>query len=331
MILANSARPPPDQLRSGTDLAEQLAMYRLMVENVADVIIRADGTLRRVYVSPAAREMLGYEPKELLGGSGLALVHPDDCGRARATLNQLGPAHPLLSLVFRMRRKDETYIWIEARYRHLPEDGGLLAVLRNITARKTAEGLLWEANERLADANRALQALADRDGLTGLAIRRFFDAQFAEEFRRAHLEKLPLALVLLDVDYFKLFNDHHGHLAGDDCLRRICGAVEKSLRRPGDIAARYGGEEIVVMLPATDEAGALFVAENIRQAVAVLNLPHPASPHGIVTVSAGINAMTPFSEDDKPSDLIAAADRALYEAKQAGRNRICATVPARSA
>jgi diguanylate cyclase (GGDEF)-like protein/PAS domain S-box-containing protein len=311
-----------DDSPSRGDPAAELALYRQIVENVADIIVRGDLGFRRTYVSPAAREILGYEPAELIGGSGLELVHPDDRARVQASIAQLGPSHPRLAFMFRMRRKDDSYIWIGASYRHLPEDGGVMAVLRDVTKYKAVEAALADANEKLADANLALQALVNRDGLTGLANRRCFDARLAEEFRRASRQELPLALVLLDVDDFKLFNDRYGHLAGDDCLCRISRAIEGVLRRPGDLAARYGGEEIAVLLPATDDAGAMQLAEQIRVAVAALGIEHLGGATGVVTVSAGVSALVPSAEGDLPADLVAAADRALYRAKLAGRNRV---------
>ncbi len=308
------------------DPAAELALYRLIVENVADIIVRGDSAFRRTFVSPAVREILGYEPAELIGGGGFDLVHPDDRGRVHATLHELGPANPRLAFMFRMCRKDGSYVWIGATYRHLPGDNGVLAVLRDITKYKDFEVALAEANEKLADANLALQALVNRDGLTGLANRRCFDEHLAEEFRRAARQAQPLALVLFDVDGFKLFNDRYGHVAGDNCLRRICGVVQDALRRPGDLAARYGGEEIAAVLPATDESGALQMAEQIRTAVAALGTEHMGSVHGVVTISAGVSALLPNEEDD-PADLVNAADRALYQAKLAGRNRVCVAPP----
>jgi diguanylate cyclase (GGDEF)-like protein len=234
--------------------------------------------------------------------------------------------------MFRMRRKDHNYIWIGASYRYLLEDGGVLAVLRDITKYKHVEGALAEANEKLADANLALQALVNRDGLTGLTNRRGFDARLAEEFRRAARQGMPLALALMDVDAFQQFNDRYGHLAGDDCLRRISDTVAAALHRPGDLAARYGGEEMVLLLPATGEAGALAIAERMRARVAALGIVHDASAHGFVTLSAGVAAMIPVSDgdgadEDGPDALIEAADRALYAAKTAGRNVVRAAPP----
>jgi diguanylate cyclase (GGDEF)-like protein/PAS domain S-box-containing protein len=318
----------PTEASPAADPVVDLAEYRLMVENVADVIVRGDPSFRRTYVSPAAREVLGYEPAELIGGHGLDLVHPDDHGRVKAAIAELGPAQPRLTFMLRMRRKDGSYIWIGSSYRHLPQDGGVVAVLRDIAKYKAVEVELADTNEKLIDANLTLQALVNRDGLTGLANRRCFDTQLAEEFRRACRQGDPLALVLLDVDYFKLFNDRYGHQAGDDCLRRICAEVVSVLRRPGDLAARYGGEEIAVLLPATDQNGAIVIAGQVREAVAALRIEHLGSPYGIATVSAGAWAVVP-AVSDSAADLVAGADRALYEAKLAGRNMVRGAQPVR--
>jgi diguanylate cyclase (GGDEF)-like protein len=224
-----------------------------------------------------------------------------------------------------MRRKDGDYIWVEGTYRYMPEDNGVLAVMRDVTARKQAEDALAEVNAQLAEANRALEALALRDGLTGLANRRGFDAQLAEEWRRAGRQRFPIALVLFDIDCFKLFNDCYGHLAGDDCLRQVCDAVVALARRPGDFAARYGGEELAVLLPGTDDAGAALIAEQMRAAVERLGIRHLGSREGVVTISAGVAALVPAGGGEKPHDLVAAADCALYQAKTAGRNRVRVT------
>ena len=307
--------------------AADAAMYRLIVENAADLIVRGDAARRRNYVSPSVREVLGYEPEELLGKHAYQLVHPDDLARVQDTFGKISSAHPNLSLVFRMRRTDGRYIWVEGRYRHLPADDGVLAVLRDITAQKNAEDALALANLQLEAANQALQRHAHQDGLTGLANRRRFDELLETEFRRARRQHSPLGLVMLDVDCFKAYNDCYGHIAGDVCLRRIGQAIEGTIRRPGDFAARYGGEEIVVLLPATDATGATVMAERMRDAVASLGITHLHSPCGVATVSAGAAAMRPADSSDEPVALVSIADRALYQAKADGRNRVRTGAP----
>jgi diguanylate cyclase (GGDEF)-like protein len=173
--------------------------------------------------------------------------------------------------------------------------------------------------------NQALQILARTDGLTGIANRRYFDELLIDEFRRACRQRLPLALVLLDIDQFKHFNDCYGHPGGDDCLRRVSAAVKSALRRPADLPARYGGEEIAVLLPGADIEGAMVIAERIRLAIECLGIEHATSTHGVVTVSAGAASVGPFQGDEAAADLVAAADAALYRAKKRGRNIVCAS------
>jgi diguanylate cyclase (GGDEF)-like protein len=133
----------------------------------------------------------------------------------------------------------------------------------------------------------------------------------------------PLALVMIDVDCFKQYNDIYGHPAGDECLRRISEVIKASKNRPGDLATRYGGEELAVLLPDTNLAGAIAVAEKIRVAIYNLHIEYPQGPAGVVTISAGVDAFVPVRDGNIPFELVQAADKALYAAKSSGRNRVC--------
>ena len=176
--------------------------------------------------------------------------------------------------------------------------------------------------QRLGTANASLAHLSLHDGLTDLANRRFFDKYLADQIAIARRHQRPLALVMYDVDSFKAFNDRYGHPAGDECLKRIAGVLRSSCRRPADMAARYGGEEFAMILPDTELIGAARVGEAARSAVEGLRIPHQNSPAAAyASVSGGI-ALLRHDDDMTVQQLTAAADRALYEAKQLGRNRI---------
>ena len=191
-----------------------------------------------------------------------------------------------------------------------------LIVLSQLRYRMTME-------KQIRTAHQAMRDMALTDSLTGLGNRRRLDIALADEIRLAKRQNSSLALIMLDVDYFKRFNDRYGHAAGDDCLRAIAAAVRQTIKRPGDLAVRYGGEEFTVLLPNTDSAGAAKVAEQILEAVRALNIEHGDHPLGIVTISAGITTCQPSGEDVTPAMLIKAADAFLYLAKNTGRNRWC--------
>jgi len=167
-----------------------------------------------------------------------------------------------------------------------------------------------------------LGKLSATDGLTGIANRRWFDEQLEREWRRARREHAPLSLLLMDIDFFKAYNDHYGHLAGDDCLLQIALMPNQCTKRPADLVARYGGEEFVCLLPDTDAEGALWVANLLQGEVSRLSIPHAySSVADHVTLSIGVATMVPVV-GQLPFDLIRRADELLYAAKQNGRNQV---------
>ncbi len=180
---------------------------------------------------------------------------------------------------------------------------------------------LEQANRRLAETNDMLHRLSFLDALTSVPNRRYFDEILNREWRRAARERVALALIMVDIDHFKAFNDTYGHQAGDDCLVVVAWALTKALKRPGDMVARYGGEEFAAILPGTDLNGAVKIAEQMRRAVTELKLAHSGSPQGRVTVSLGAVSQLPDGRRS-PAGLVAAADAALYRAKGAGRDRV---------
>ncbi|MEJ6001101.1 two-component regulator propeller domain-containing protein [Paucibacter soli] len=223
------------------------------------------------------------------------------------------------------------YLYQTAWFQALALLGTLAAMLALFRLRTHAlrarqvemERLVAQRTEELRLANEHLSRLSFVDALTGLANRRRFDEVLAEEWRRARRNRVPLALVIADIDGFKLYNDRLGHLEGDRCLSAVAAVFAHVVGRAGDLAARYGGEEFVVLLPGADPAAAARVAEGIRAACEALAIPHPAAPVGeVITLSLGVASCLP-SEQTSAETLFALADAALYRAKQEGRNRVC--------
>lgn len=196
-------------------------------------------------------------------------------------------------------------------------------LMRQIAIRDYVETELRHAGMDLERANAELRSIAMKDGLTGLANRRSFDNTLDRELKRAQRGDEPLSLIMLDVDFFKKYNDRYGHVAGDECLRTVAKAVSASAGRAGDLACRYGGEEFAVVLPGTDIGGAGCVAETVRAAVMATQVAHADSPMDVVTVSVGVATTRPgVQQPYNPTALIQQADQLLYQSKTAGRNRV---------
>lgn len=175
---------------------------------------------------------------------------------------------------------------------------------------------------KLDVANQELKRLSAVDGLTGIANRRMFDEALGREWRRSMRQGSELSVIMCDVDFFKKYNDTYGHQAGDECLKKVASVMARAMERGGDLLARYGGEEFSIILPDTKLGGAAFVAERMRHSVAQLKMPHAGSLHGMVSISCGVSSII-AEADSKPEQLMLAADQALYQAKQAGRNQVC--------
>ncbi len=290
--------------------------FKFLADSSSDVIIRCslDGTAQ--YASPSLFRLLGIEAAEIIGKSHMAFVLPEDLPVLHAVTARHAAGLDDGLATFRMIRRDGTIIWVEGSGRTVrdPATGttNYVIILRDISDRKALETKLSE--------------LALTDGLTGLANRRAFDDALEKEWKRTKRAGGALSLLLLDLDRFKAFNDHYGHQVGDDCLRAVAAAIGAALRRPGDLAARYGGEELAIILPETDLAGAIAIAEVVRSAVAALCIAHVENKEGDGLVSVSIGAATALSRVggsvQMPAGLLQAADTALYKAKQRGRNRV---------
>jgi diguanylate cyclase (GGDEF)-like protein/PAS domain S-box-containing protein len=259
----------------------------------------------------------------------LGSIHPEDITSARelwAASVRTGEAY---EAEYRVSRGDGGLHWVRARATAAHGVQGEIArwygIVEDIDHQKQIEEVAREKTERLEVATRQLELLARKDHLTGLANRRCFDEVLQRELRLAVRSQLPLALVMIDIDYFKSFNDDYGHVAGDACLRRLATVLTEILQRPTDLAARYGGEEFALILPNTTREGAVHIAEHALSAVDVLALVHKGNPLKKVTLSAGV-AMFEHNSGSKgrsrAAHLVQSADLALYAAKKAGRARV---------
>ena len=300
----------------GRQLAASEAHHRLLADTATDVIARFDLRFRHAYVSPSCQEVLGFAPEELAGRHLSEIVLREDWAEVdEALLLPLIGGRPTVSLTYRAVRADGGHAWVESNGRRLADGTGYVFVSRDVSVRVALEAKLEEANRRL-------RIMVRQDGLTSLGNRRHFDETLGTEYRRALRVGTPLALVLVDVDRFKAFNDRYGHPAGDACLQAVAGILGAALRRPADMAARYGGEEFAVLLPGTDEAGALATAARIQDALRAAALPHAGSEFGVVSLSLGVAVLPPGAAGEGPAALVEAADAALYQAKRAGRNTV---------
>ena len=211
----------------------------------------------------------------------------------------------------------------------LPDNIELVARIRyhsrsymTLLQRDAAYRALRVSQQQLLDTNLVLQRLMNSDGLTGLSNRRHFDEYLELEWRRALRDQNQLSLLMIDVDYFKSFNDSFGHLEGDEALRKVATAIRDASSRPSDLPARYGGEEFAIVLPNTSQGGARLVAEKLRQAVEALKIPHISPTEGsCLTISIGLATLTP-QHSGNCRQLISAADKGLYLAKKNGRNQV---------
>lgn len=299
--------------------SEQERLYHELARYSPDVIVSVRQR-RLVYVSPAASTMLGWHGDELLGSPLARWLHPDDRALLRRVAQETA-ARGQGECRVRAARRDGSWLWVEARARSCadrpgaPPSGAVINV-RDITARKQVE-------EEMALASAQLQQLADADSLTGLPNRRKFDRVLERECRRARRAGTTVAVLLLDIDHFKSVNDRHGHVVGDRVLCRVAAVIGRAARRAGELAARYGGEEFGVVLCGVGVDEAVERAERLREAVEGL-AALPDAP--AVTVSCGVAMMWGDAAPPSPLALVERADRALYRAKHAGRNRVQALI-----
>ena len=295
-------------------LVERDLRYKAIYFQAIEGILLIDNLGKIVECNPQILSMLGYEEKDLLGENVSTFIHPEDYNAEPLQLDKLHAGETIL-LERRVQTVSGVYLLCEENGKKLRDDL-IILLYRDITERKVAEMAL----ER---ANKVLDRLAHIDGLTHVANRRQFDKVLDAEWNRMHREQKMLGLILIDVDFFKQFNDLYGHQTGDDCLLAIATELKSVIHRPGDLVARYGGEEFGIVLPYTDYQGCMKIGQMMNSKIENLQIPHERSlASSFVTVSLGIAALCPDNTNSR-TDLVGLADKALYRAKEEGRNRMC--------
>lgn len=310
-----------------SQLQESEERYRSVIATMTEGVVLqlADGKITACNAS--AERIIGLTPEQMMGRTSVDLdwqtVREDGSpfpGQQHPAAIVLRTGKPLSNVVMGIHKTDGTLTWISINSQpllHLNQSQpyAVVTTFADITERKKAEELL--RNQAQRD-----RLMAATDGLTKVANRRCFDERLQSEWPSLIQGKQVLSLIMLDVDYFKKYNDCYGHQAGDVCLVQVAASAARAVKRSSDLLARYGGEEFAVILPNTDAGGAIAVAESIRKAIQDLGIPHQQSDvSSIVTVSIGIATVIP-SLGTSPDELIALADRALYDAKKQGRDRI---------
>jgi len=309
--------------------ATDQAVYKTLLESTRAIPWKIDWkTMTFAYIGPQIETLLGWSQASWVSAEDWATrMHPDD----REKVVQFCIAQSQNSVDheadYRALTAAGDYVWIRDVVHVVRDDNGevdaLIGFMFDISERKKTE-------EQLLTLQKQLEEYSYKDGLTGVANRRMFDTVLATEWANAQRTRQPLSLILLDIDHFKQFNDHYGHVQGDDCLKSVGQALSRAASRPRDFVGRFGGEEFVLVLPETDEAAARHIAERCRQQVRQQRIAHARSAvSSLLTISLGVGTIVPGAHD-RPLDFLNSVDKLLYQAKQRGRDRLeVARAPAR--
>jgi diguanylate cyclase (GGDEF)-like protein/PAS domain S-box-containing protein len=296
-------------------------VYRTLLESTKAIPWRIDwATARFTYIGPQIEGVLGWRQDSWQSVNDWAeRIHPEDRQRTVdfcIAQSQQGMDH---EADYRALTPDGDYVWIRDVVHVIRKADGsvdcLVGFMFDINERKRAE-------DKILQLQKELEALSYRDALTGIANRRMFDRMLDVEWGKARAAAAPLSMIMIDIDFFKQYNDRYGHPRGDACLQAVARVLDEGAARTRDLCARMGGEEFALLLPATDEASALAVAERCARLLARAALPHEGSAvAAIVTCSMGVATLVPGAHDE-PGRLIDLADTRLYQAKRGGRNRV---------
>ncbi|MBT8767043.1 GGDEF domain-containing protein [Metapseudomonas boanensis] len=297
------------------------AVYKTLLESTKAIPWKIDWkTMTFAYIGPQIETLLGWSRSSWVSVNDWAeRMHPEDREKVVAfcvAQSQAGTDH---EADYRALTAAGDYVWIRDVVHVMRHADGeveaLIGFMFDISERKKAE-------EELIRLQKQLEEYSYKDGLTGVANRRMFDSVLDVEWANARRTHQPLSLILLDIDYFKQYNDHYGHIQGDDCLKSVGQLLAAAASRPRDLIGRFGGEEFVLILPETDGAAAKRVAEHCRKLIHEQCIPHSNSDvASLLTISLGVGTIIP-QQHDQPLAFIEAVDKLLYRAKQTGRNRV---------
>tara|TARA_R110002012_G_scaffold29743_10_gene91370 strand:+ start:3071 stop:4015 length:945 start_codon:yes stop_codon:yes gene_type:complete len=302
------------------EIEQDSAVYKTLLESTKAIPWKIDWeTMAFAYIGPQIESLLGWSQDSWLSVNDWSdRMHPEDrewVVNFCVSQSQSGIDH---EADYRALTSDGNYVWIRDVVHVVRNDDGevesLIGFMFDISERKKNE-------EKLLNLQKELEELSFKDGLTGVANRRMFDSILQLEWTNARRTGQPLSVVMIDIDYFKQYNDHYGRIKGDDSLKRVAKALNTAAARSRDFFARYGGEEFILVLPETDAHAAELVAERCRNLIFKEQIAHNASEVSqILTISMGLGSIVPSQKDD-PRAFIDAVDRNLYLAKQRGRNR----------
>lgn len=303
------------------DVPTENDIYKTLLESTKAIPWKLDwASMQFTYIGPQIEALLGWEPSSWKSVEDWAArMHKDErewvvdyC----VSQSKSGIDH---EADYRALTKEGNYVWIRDVVHVVRKENGevdsLIGFMFDISERKKTE-------QELIKLQKELEELSFKDGLTGVANRRMFDSVIETEWLKARQNKQPLSLIIIDIDFFKEYNDFYGHLQGDDCLKQVAETLNNVKARSRDFFGRFGGEEFIMLLPEADENAAWSIAERCRQALFKKQIPHEQSKVSqLLTISLGVSTMIP-SQDDEHNELISRADKQLYQAKQKGRNCI---------
>jgi diguanylate cyclase (GGDEF)-like protein/PAS domain S-box-containing protein len=303
------------------DIETDSAVYKTLLESTKAIPWKIDwSTQRFAYIGPQIEPLLGWSPASWVSVQDWAdRIHPEDRERVVNFCVSQSLAGVDHEADYRGLTRDGEYVWIRDVVHVMRKPDGevdaLVGFMFDISERKRTE-------QELVRLKQELEELSFKDGLTGVGNRRLFDSIIEMEWAKARRDRQPLSLIMLDIDYFKQYNDRYGHIKGDECLKQVARALGAAGTRARDFFARFGGEEFALVLPETDDKAAQVVAERCRSLIFKQQIPHEGSKAGqILTISLGVGTIVP-GQDDEPIAFIEKVDRLLYRAKQGGRNRV---------